>query len=161
MPWTQEQMAERAAKELQDGGLTVNADEGRQGKKTAEVIGLLKAGGQLGEVVVIQTGTNGSVSADTFDQIMASLPAAEHPLVVFLTVWADRGWIADNNARIAELPNRYLNVRVLDWKRKLDNGEVPGLCSDGLHLCKTSARQTYANAIFEAIGRPDLVQPVG
>lgn len=150
-----------AAGQLQAGGFVVNAGESRQGKETAEVVAALKAGGQLGDIVVIQTGTNGSVSTETLDRIMASLPAAEHPLVVFLTVWAERGWIDPNNALIADLPNRYPNVRVLDWKQKLTNGEVPGLCSDGLHLCRASAQQTYANSIFEAIGRPDLVRPLG
>jgi hypothetical protein len=150
-----------AAKRLQAGGFTVNADESRQGKKAAEVVGLLKAGGKLGPVVVIQAGTNGSVSAETYDQIMASLPAAEHPTVVFLTVWAERGWIEANNALIAALPSKYPNVKVVDWKQLVVSGQVPGLCKDGLHLCEASAQQTYANVIFEAIGRPDLVVPVG
>ena len=150
-----------AVKQLQTGGFTVNADESRQGKKAAEVVGLLKAGGQLGPVVVIQSGTNGSVSAETYDQMMQYLPAAEHPTVVFLTVWAERGWIEENNARIAALPSKYPNVKVVDWKELVVSGQVPGLCNDRIHLCSTSAQQTYANVIFDAIGRPDLVQPVG
>jgi peptidoglycan/LPS O-acetylase OafA/YrhL len=150
-----------AVKQLQAGGFTVNADESRQGKKAAEVVGLLKAGGQLGPVVVIQSGTNGSVSAETYDQMMQYLPPAEHPTVVFLTVWAERGWIEENNARIAALPSKYPNVKVVDWKQLVVTGQVPGLCNDGIHLCKASAQQTFANAVFEAIGRPDLVKPVG
>jgi hypothetical protein len=144
-----------AAPQLQAGGIVVNAAVSRQGKNVADVIGQLRAGGQLGRVVVVQTGTNGPVSDETFERIMSYLPADQTPLVVFLTVRARRGWITDNNARILGLPAKYPNVKVLDWLAESEN--VKGeLARDGYHLRTPFAKQFYANLVFEAIGRPDL-----
>jgi len=144
-----------AAPQLQAGGVLVNAAVSRQGGNVADVVAMLRAAGQLGRTVVIQTGTNGGVSDDTLDRIMSYLPAEETPLVVFLTVRAPRGWIADNNIRIRQLPARYPNVKVLDWEAASQpiSGE---LAKDGYHLRTTAAKQYYANLIFDAIGRPDL-----
>ena len=144
-----------AAPQLQAGGILVNAAVSRQGGNVAEVVGLLRASGQLGRIVVIQTGTNGGVSDETLDRIMSYLPAEQTPLVVFLTVRAPRGWIADNNTRIRQLPARYPNVKVLDWEA--ESQKISGeLAKDGYHLRTATAKQFYANLIFDAIGRPDL-----
>jgi hypothetical protein len=144
-----------AAPQLQAGGVQVNAMVSRQGTNLADAVGQLRAAGQLGRVVVIQTGTNGSVSDETLDRIMSYLPGDQTPLVVFLTVRAPRGWIADNNIRIRQLPDRYPNVKVLDWETLSQpiSGELAG---DGYHLRTAVAKQFYANLIFDAIGRPDL-----
>jgi hypothetical protein len=144
-----------AAPQLQAGGVQVNAAVSRQGANVADVVGQLRLGGQLGRVVVIQTGTNGGVSDETLDKIMSFLPGDATPLVVFLTVRAPRGWIADNNTRIRQLPARYPNVRVLDWEAESQaiSGELAG---DGYHLRTALAKQFYANLVFDAIGRPDL-----
>jgi len=73
--------------------------------------------------------------------------------VFFLTVRADRGWIADNNARIAALPSRYPYVGIIDWATE---SQAISLCSDGIHIACADAAQKYANLIFRSIGRPDL-----
>jgi peptidoglycan/LPS O-acetylase OafA/YrhL len=150
-----------AAAQLQAGGFVVNADTSRQGKQMVDVIGQHRAAGELGHVVVIQSGTNGSVSQDTYDRMMALLPPEMTPIVVFLTVHADRGWIAGNNALIRALPSRYPNVRVLEWDGLVAGGAIPGMARDGIHLDTYAAKQTYANYIFDLIGRRDLVKPVG
>jgi hypothetical protein len=150
-----------AAGQLQAGGFVVNAAESRQGNATARVIGQLKASGQLGEVVVVQVGTNGPVEDVVYDEIMSYLPAAEHPKVIFLTVHASRNWIEGNNQRIWSLKGRYPNVDVLDWDGLVSSGQIPGISGDGVHLGTPDAKQTYANYIFGMIGRNDLIQPVG
>ena len=152
---------------LQAGGYLVNAAESRQGQASADVVGQLAAGGQLGEIVVIQVGTNGPVAQETYDRIMSYLPAANNPLVVFLTVHAPstpehpRRWIVPNNALIFGLPSKYPNVKVLDWDGLVTSGQVPGMSSDGIHLNTKAAKQTYANFIFDLTGHRELVQPVG
>ena len=146
-----------AAPQLTAGGIQVNAAVSRQGKNVAEIVEMTRAGGQLGRTVIIQTGTNGSVSAETFARIMAALPPEETPLVVFLTVKAPKGWIADNNTRIRALPSIYPNVAVVDWETEAQQilGEL-SKSDGGIHLSTSSAKQFYANLIFDAIGRPDL-----
>ena len=149
-----------AAPQLQAGGFVVNADEARQGEDTASVVGQLRTSGQIGEVVVLQVGTNGPVAAETYDEIMSFLPAEEVEQVIFLTVAAPRGWIEPNNALIWALQTRYSNVQVLDWAGFVASGQVPGLAGDGIHLGTAAAKQFYANYIFDVAGRRDLVQPL-
>ena len=146
-----------AAPQLTAGGIQVNAAVSRQGKNVAEIVELAGLGGQLGRAVVIQTGTNGSVSDETFARIMAALPPDQVPLVVFLTVKAPRGWVADNNTRIRALPSQYPNVKVVDWETEAQQILDQLSRSDGgIHLSTSYAKQFYANLIFDAIGRPDL-----
>ncbi len=146
-----------AAPQLTAAGIQVNAAISRQGKNIAEIVEMTRAGGQLGRTVIIQTGTNGSVSDETFARIMAALPPDQTPLVVFLTVKAPKGWIADNNTRIRALPSQYPNVKVVDWEVEAQQIEGELSKSDGgVHLGTSHAKQFYANLIFDAIGRPDL-----
>jgi hypothetical protein len=146
-----------AAPQLTAAGIQVNAAVSRQGKNVAEIVAMTRAGGGLGRVVIIQTGTNGSVSDETFAAIMSALPPDETPLVVFLTVKAPKGWIADNNARIRALPAQYPNVKVVDWEAESQQIANELSRSDGgIHLSTAHAKQFYANLIFDAIGRPDL-----
>ena len=146
-----------AAPQLTAAGIQVNAAVSRQGKNVAEVLEMARVGGQLGRTVIIQTGTNGGVSDETFARIMAALPPDLTPLVVFLTVKAPKGWIADNNTRIRALPTVYPNVKVVDWELEAQQVADELSKSDGgVHLSTTHAKQFYANLIFDAIGRPDL-----
>ena len=150
-----------AIKQLQAGGFSVFAQESKQGDWIANVIGQLRAGGQIGDSIVVQTGTNGPVSADTFAQIMAFLPPAEVAHVVFLTVKAPRPYIDANNALIWGLPALYPNVTVLDWAGLAPQieGELSG-SDGGVHLRTSIAKQFYANYIFDSLGRRDLVLPL-
>ena len=147
-----------AVTQLQAGGFFVNAAESRQGEMMAEVIGQHKAAGEIGKIVVVHAGTNGPISQATYDKMMTFLTDVEQ--VVFLTVHADRGWIAGNNAIIYGLPARYPNVSVLDWDGLVSSGAIPGMAADGIHLGKTSAKQTYANYIFDQVGLEGMIVPV-
>ncbi|MBI5087336.1 MAG: acyltransferase [Actinobacteria bacterium] len=150
-----------AQPQLEAGGFTVIAVKSAQGADIANTIGQLRAGGQIGDTIVIQSGTNGSVSAETYAQMMSFLPPDSTPKVIFLTVRAPgKGWIDGNNENIYALPGQYPNVTVLEWKSFVDNGLVPGMAGDGIHLGTNAAKQTYANMIFDVIGRRDLQVPV-
>ncbi|MEI8240307.1 MAG: acyltransferase family protein, partial [Actinomycetota bacterium] len=146
-----------AAPLLEMAGVHVNAAVSRQGRNVAEVVTQLHMAQLLGKVVIVQTGTNGPVSDDTFAAIMQNLSPATTPLVVFLTVHAPRGWIADNNTRIRALPQKYKNVKVVDWDIAAQQVQNELSVGDGrIHLATAHAKQYYANLIFDAIGRPDL-----
>ncbi|HAP77138.1 MAG TPA: hypothetical protein DCR14_13765, partial [Acidimicrobiaceae bacterium] len=147
-----------AAPQLAAGGIIVDAAVSRQGPAIAEIIEAMRANGQIGRSIIIQTGTNGTVSDATFARIMAALPPELTPNVYFITVKAPRGWIEENNARIRNLPSLYPNVTVIPWDQEAQKilGELSG-SDGGIHLRTTLAKQFYANMIFTAIGRPDLV----
>jgi peptidoglycan/LPS O-acetylase OafA/YrhL len=139
--------------QLQAGGFTVFAEVSRGPNWVIEVLGQMSAGSQIGETVVIQSGTNGPVTAEQYATMMSYLTEVDQ--VVFLTVRANRDWIEPNNQLIYGLQSQYPNVTVLDWNG-LAAG-VDGLAGDGIHLGTTSAKQTYANFVFTAIGREELM----
>jgi peptidoglycan/LPS O-acetylase OafA/YrhL len=145
-----------AVPQLQAGGFNVNAAVSRNGEGVADVVGQMRAAGQIGDVVVIQAGTNGPVAFETYQRIMSFLPADSVPHVWFLTVSAPKGWIAGNNELIRALPTQYPNVQVVDWEATAPT--LP-LCGDDVHVsCGGGAAQAYANLIFTALGRTDLVR---
>ena len=139
---------------LQTGGFYVDALKGRQGPEMATLVETLRTNNQIGSVVVIQIGTNGSVSAGDFQRIMAQLTPDLTPTVVFLTVRVPKSWQDGNNELIRALPAQYPNVTVLDWQVA---SMSTSLCKDGTHIaCGGGAAQFYTNLIFDAVGRPDL-----
>jgi peptidoglycan/LPS O-acetylase OafA/YrhL len=147
-----------AVNQLQAGGFFVDALKGRQGPEMATLVENMRAAGQLGKIVVIQIGTNGSVSADDFARMMAQLTPDQTPLVVFMTVRVPKKWQDGNNTLIRDLPNHYSNVRILDWQVASMSINI---CKDGTHIaCGNDMAQYYTNQIFEAIGHPELEKPV-
>ncbi|MCU1396581.1 MAG: putative acyltransferase [Ilumatobacteraceae bacterium] len=139
---------------LQAGGFYVDAVVGRQGSQMADLVESLRANNQIGQTIVIQTGTNGSISSKDLQRIMAQLPPNLTPTVVFLTVRVPKPWQDANNALIRALPQSYPNVQVLDWQTQSMSITI---CSDGTHIaCGGTMAQFYANLIFDQIGRPDL-----
>jgi peptidoglycan/LPS O-acetylase OafA/YrhL len=142
--------------QLQAGGFTVYAEVSRGPNWVIEVLNQMSAGNQIGETVVIQSGTNGPVSAEQYATMMSYLTEVDQ--VMFLTVKANRDWIEGNNQLIWSLPGQYPNVKILDWAGLAST--VDGLAGDGIHLGTTNAKQTYANFVFTEIGRPDLQQPL-
>ncbi|MEZ5248717.1 MAG: hypothetical protein R2713_05710 [Ilumatobacteraceae bacterium] len=145
-----------AGDELELGGFVVDVDEPRQGPETADLIEALAAAGEIGRTVVVQVGTNGPVTEDVYRRIAQALVGSEQ--VVFLTLHADRSWIGANNDIIRSLPAQYPNVSLLDWDELVASGAVSGIAADGIHLATSEAQQSYANAVFTAVGRDDLVR---
>ena len=134
-----------AKAQLEAAGFYVDAVESRQGTAVPAVLAALRSAGRLGNTVVIHIGTNGDVSDNTFDAIMANLPASEVKTVLFLTISADRPWVEGNNARIIALQSRYSNVSIGYWDGLAPT--ISGIASDGIHLATKQAQQAYADLI--------------
>jgi len=134
---------------LAERGISVDAVQSRQMIDYLPTVQGLAAQGLLGDVVIVHLGTNGSFSDATMTAFFDAL--ASVPRVYVLTVHAERGWTADNNARILSLPDRYPNVQVIDWNTLV--ASCPGNClyDDGIHL-PPDGRRYYADLIFQAIG---------
>jgi hypothetical protein len=142
-----------AKPQLEAAGVVVNAKENRGADGVRNALIQLRDEGTIGTgtTIVIQVGTNGPVSDGQFDAIMAEVPA-DAAGVVFMTVAADVEWVPGNNERINTLPDRYGNVRVLDWATQSQSIE---LCPDGAHItCSTEALNFYANLILGELGLP-------
>src|SRR5207244_2367456 len=84
--------------QLKTGGFVVDARENRQAKEMVADIQAARTAGQLGQVVVVQVGTNGTVTDGEIDDIVAAMPPGTR--LYFMTVKAAVPWIAANNEKI-------------------------------------------------------------
>jgi hypothetical protein len=140
-----------AAEDLGARGFVVDAEVSRQMNTYLGKMQLVKDAGGFGSVAVVHLGTNGSFSQTTLDSMMQIL--AEVPIVIALTGKADRGWIADNNARIRALPWTHPNVTVLDWEVLAAGCQGRCFYADGIHLTQ-SGQNYYAGLVAQLLGLP-------
>jgi peptidoglycan/LPS O-acetylase OafA/YrhL len=140
-----------AAEELQARGFQVDALQSRQMKAFVPTMQTLKDNGTFGSVVVVHLGTNGGFSQETLDAMLATV--ADVPVVLLLTGKADRGWIADNNAKLRAVPATHPNVTVVDWEVLSATCEGRCFYDDGIHLTQ-SGQNFYADVIGKVLAQP-------
>ena len=133
----------------------IDAEKGRQfdaGRATFE--GYIQQN-LAGKIVVFALGTNGLVTDDQIDAIMAD--AGEQRIVVFVNTRSPQPWVGSTNQAIANAATRYKNVRVIDWygysanRNDLFDG-------DGTHLSTTGVTE-YLNLIHDAVKKDLPVHP--
>jgi peptidoglycan/LPS O-acetylase OafA/YrhL len=125
-------------------GLTViDAQVGLQVYTATDILKSRRASGQLGDVVVVHLGNNGTFTKGEFDQIMRTLSGVDKVLFVNLSV--PRPWEEPNNQVIAEGVARYPNTVLVDWhSASADRPEL--FYKDGYHL-RPEGQQIYADLI--------------
>jgi peptidoglycan/LPS O-acetylase OafA/YrhL len=138
-----------AASSLRSRGYVVDAVERRQYKNAIDIAQYLNESGQLGNVAIIHLGTNGPVSDETLDTVFGWLRPV--PLVVVLTVRVGKDWQDPNNTKIRALPDRWPNVKVLDWYTD-SAGRSDWFYSDGTHL-RPAGADVYGQLVAQSIGR--------
>jgi peptidoglycan/LPS O-acetylase OafA/YrhL len=126
----------------------VDAHVGRQFKEASSMIDWFAANGKLGQVVVVHLGNNGTVSADTVDDVLDRLGTV--PRVVVVNVRVDRSWQDSVDATLAARVPAHPNAVLLDWYAASD-GHPEYFYDDGTHLRPDGATQ-YAALIKSAVG---------
>ena len=133
----------------------IDAEKGRQfdvGRETFE--GYIQQN-LAGRIVVFALGTNGLVTDDQIDAIMAD--AGNKRIVVFVNTRSPQPWVGPTNQAIANAATRYKNVRVIDWygysanRNDLFDG-------DGTHL-STAGVTEYLKLIHDAVKKDLPVHP--
>ncbi len=124
-------------------GLTVvDAEVGMQVYTGIDILKARRASGQLGQVVIVHLGNNGTFTKEEFDEIMHIL--AGHK-VVFVNVKVPRSWEEPNNEVIAEGVQRYKNAALVDWySASVNHPEY--FYSDGFHL-RPQGQKVYADLV--------------
>ena len=133
----------------------IDAEKGRQfdvGRETFE--GYIQQN-LAGRIVVFALGTNGLVTDDQIDAIMAD--AGSKRIVVFVNTRSPQPWVGPTNQAIVNAATRYKNVRVIDWygysanRNDLFDG-------DGTHL-STAGVTEYLKLIHDAVKKDLPVHP--
>jgi peptidoglycan/LPS O-acetylase OafA/YrhL len=125
-------------------GLTVvDAEVGLQVYAATDMLKARRASGQLGDVVVVHLGNNGTFTKGEFDQIMRILSGVDR--VVFVNLSVPRTWEEPNNQVIAEGVERYPNTVLVDW-HSASSGRPELFYSDGYHL-RPKGQRIYADLI--------------
>ena len=133
----------------------IDAEKGRQfdaGRATFE--GYIQQN-LAGRIVVFALGTNGLVTDDQIDAIMAD--AGSKRIVVFVNTRSPQPWVGSTNQAIANAAKRYKNVRVIDWYGYSTNRNDL-FDGDGTHLSTTGVTE-YLKLIHDAVKKDLPVHP--
>lgn len=134
---------------LQKSYPTLKADTkiGRQFADAPEIIQQLQKSNNLGEVVIIELGTNG---AFTKKQMISVIKSLENRNILFVNTRVPRQWESIVNKNLKEVSSKYpKNTKVVDWYKASANHDSY-FSSDGVHL-KPEGAKVYASLIKSAI----------
>src|SRR5262245_43330066 len=121
----------------------VDAAESRQFSAGVDAIEQYKNQGKLGDDVVVQLGTNGTINPDDFNRMMDLLKGHK---VLIVNAKVPRAWEDQVNEVMADGVKRYKNAVLVDWHKV--GGEHPEyFYDDGLHL-RPDGAQAYAQLIL-------------
>ncbi|MGD8192124.1 acyltransferase family protein [Brevibacillus ginsengisoli] len=128
-------------------GITVDGKVGRQLSQAKDLIDELKTKGELGDVVIIELGTNGTFSEKTLDTLLNSLKNAQQ--IVLVNTRVPRPWEHDVNLSLARASKQFSNVTLVDWYTASTDKDSY-FSRDGVHLTEEGAK-VYASLVAEAI----------
>ncbi len=131
------------------GSVNVDAAVGRQAGQAVDIVRYRRDAGQLGQVVVVHVGSNGTFNARQLDSLMNVLQNARRVIIVNDKV--PRTWQESNNRMLAENVGAYPNAVLVDWN-SIGNAHPEYFWNDGIHLRPEGAR-AYATLIAQAIMR--------
>ena len=127
----------------------VNAAESRQFSAGVDLIQQLKDAGQLGQDVVVQLGTNGTVDPGDFDRMMTLL--SDRKKVVIVNAKVPRLWEQQVNDTLAAGVKKYKNAVLLDW-HGYGSQHPEFFYDDGIHL-RPEGATAYAQYVAQALGQ--------
>jgi peptidoglycan/LPS O-acetylase OafA/YrhL len=126
-----------------NGLAAVDAEVGLQVDSAIDILKARRASGELGSVVVVHLGNNGTFTKAQFDQIMRILSGTDR--VVFVNVNVPRSWEGPNNEVISEGIQRYPDAMLVDWYAASVN-HPEYFYSDGYHL-RPRAQKIYTDLV--------------
>lgn len=112
-------------------GIDFQDEVGRQWGTGEQILNTLKSQGQLGATVIVGLSTNGPISDQDFDDMMAILSGASK--VIFVNIHVDQPWQEPNNQVLASGVARYKNAVLVDWN-SLATANPSWFGADGTHI---------------------------
>jgi len=125
----------------------IDAAESRQFSTGVDLIQDYKNKGQLGQDVVVQLGTNGTVDPGEFDRMMTLL--SDRNKVVIINAKVPRPWEEQVNDTLADGVKKYKNAVLLDW-HSYGGAHPEFFYDDGIHL-RPDGAAAYAQFVARAL----------
>ena len=125
----------------------IDAAKSRQFTAGAEAYASYVQQNLAGKIAVFALGTNGLVTDEAIDSLMATV--GEDRIAVFVNTRSPQPWVQATNDALARAPQRYANARVIDWFG-YSAGRNDLFDGDGTHLSASGA-QEYVNLIYENV----------
>ncbi len=126
---------------------TMDAQVGMQASTALDILRSRAAAGQLGDVVIIHMGSNGTFTKEEFDEMMQPLKGVKR--VVFVNDKVPRSWEQSNNAMISKEVKKYPNAVLVDWY-SAGYSHPEFFWEDGIHLRPEGAK-FYADLITKQV----------
>jgi peptidoglycan/LPS O-acetylase OafA/YrhL len=127
--------------------LDLDSQVGRQASAAISLLQQRLEAGQLGPIVLVHIGNNGTLSEAQFEQIMSI--AGLDRQVIFLNTRVPRDWQDGNNAVLSAGAQRHANMTLIDWYGVTkDHPEL--FAKDNIHLNRDGA-DLYTRLVVQAV----------
>lgn len=131
----------------------VDAKESRQVWDAQKIVTNYKKNGQLGSIVVIALGTNGTFNESAGQKLIKTIGKERH--IYWVNVFAESiNWEDNSNNTISKLVKKNNNVTLIDW-HDFAKGHDSWFYNDGIHL-KPTGQKKYAAFVKNSI-RDDII----
>ncbi|PKR84217.1 acyltransferase family protein [Heyndrickxia camelliae] len=127
--------------------IKVNAVIGRQMYQALDVVKQMKKNGELGNVVIIELGTNGPFTKSQLETMMNIIGVNRK--VIFVNTRVPRPWQNIVNTALKEAAAKYSNASLVDWYSSSTNHNEY-FEPDGVHLNPKGA-STYASLVANKV----------
>jgi hypothetical protein len=133
--------------EKQLPGIVVDGKVGRKFVDGVELINRLKSDGKLGDIVIIELGTNGAFSDKKLRGLLDSL--ADMRQVLLINSRVPRDWQDIVNDTLTSVAKDYPNTTLVDWY-SLSANHDEYFAKDGVHL-ETIGSHAYVSLIVKSL----------
>jgi peptidoglycan/LPS O-acetylase OafA/YrhL/lysophospholipase L1-like esterase len=129
--------------------IVIDAKVGRQMKDASSVIERLESAGKLGDIVIIELGTNGPFAKNQLVSLLDTLGESKKILLVNTRV--PRPWESKVNTIISEVSGSSNRISLINW-HDVSIGENSYFYQDGVHP-NIKGSQVYVSLIAKAISK--------
>lgn len=127
----------------------IDGKVGRQMAEAPELLDQLDQKGQLGDIVIVELGTNGAFSKSKFNKLLDQLKDVSHILLVNTRV--PRPWEQQVNRMLSDKAEEDSRITLIDWYAA-SSGKSSYFEKDGVHL-KPEGAKAYAALLIDALAK--------
>ncbi|TGE37456.1 acetyltransferase [Desulfosporosinus fructosivorans] len=128
-------------------GIVIDAQIGRQMHQAPDVMAKLQKEGELGNIVIIELGSNGAFTEKQLMQTLDSLQGTTE--IVLVNTRVPKPWETVVNETLSKVAESYPKTRLIDWY-SASSGHGDYFYSDGVHLTQTGV-EAYGELLIEAL----------